>query len=291
MEIERVRTETERLRDDMFEFGRIIYTGRRKSKFKIGLFFRIIHPGDIIELTIPECDEMCRNHSFKPYNLETTRAIRFYQTPPGMFSLINGFLKGRRCFIIGRGSSLIGFDFSILKNEYVIVCNEALLSYPQADAIVFCDRSLWVNNKDMLAKFDGWILAAERTGYYDVDRRKNVIIFPLGNLGCGQRVEDGMYCGASSAMLAINIAECMQASEVYLLGLDLNVQADRKYFDNFTDEPKHYSDNSWVREHLKMYHEHFRQYTNVYNCNPKSAIKTFPFVNVKDVINAADQVA
>lgn len=261
----------------------IQYTGRRKSRFKIGHYWRIVRPLDILELPEEECEDLIRNSNFVWASTGNKQPLRFFLNSPDKFNKINGMLEGKRCFIVGRGESLRGFDFSRLKNEFVIVINEAMLSCP-SNAVVFCDRGMWRENKDALFEYTGYIFAAERTKYYEVDKRDNVYIYPLSNFGLGEKIEYGMYSGASSGMIAINIALCMKAREIYLLGYDMLEKTGHKYFDDLSPVPQHYANRKWLVDQLKCYTEHFSRLDNVYNLNPDSGIKCFQYRNVDEVI-------
>lgn len=268
----------------MEEYVKIQFRGRRRSRFKIGYYFRILSPMDIIEIPVEAAAELCRQHNFKAYDEVTDRAIKLFCNLPWDYLHINKKLLGKRCFIVGRGGSLKGFDFGRLEGEFVIAVNEAFMSC-RSDAMVFCDSGLWKNNRDELSKYEGTIFAAERTRYYEEDKRRNVVIFPINNGNAGVGIEDGLYCGASSGMIALNLAQCMGADKIYLLGFDLNEEEKDIYFDDDEDENSGmYKDKKRNTDQVKMYREAFGHYRNVYNCSPVSRIDAFPQISIDEVL-------
>ena len=53
--------------------------------------------------------------------------------------LPDGSWSGRRCFIVGGGPSLKGFDFERLRGERVIAINKAFYDVPFADIVFAMD--------------------------------------------------------------------------------------------------------------------------------------------------------
>lgn len=261
------------------------FRGRRKSKFKIGFYYRMVKPLDLIEVSTDIGNDLIRNHNFRPSDKKAEEAIRFFCNRPFDYSRVRDWLLNKKCFIVGRGGSLHGFDFNRLNDKIVIAINEAFLSV-RSDAVVFCDRGMWKKYQKELSEYEGYIFAAERTEYYRIDRRNNVVIFPLNNYAAGTGIEDGLYCGASSGMLALNLAHCLGASEIYLLGFDLN-ENEKIYFDNYTQQDeKAYTDKKRNSEHIKLYKEAFCSYRNVWNCSSVSRLNIFPYKNIDEVLNA-----
>jgi len=264
------------------------FCGRRRSRFKIGYYFRTLSPMDIIEIPVEAGAELVRQHNFKAYDQKSDNAIKLYCNRPFDYLHVNKRLLGKRCFIVGRGGSLKDFDFDRLNNEYVIAVNEAFLTI-RSDAVVFCDGGLWKNNLEALLKYEGTIFAAERTRYYEQDTRNNVVIFPINNGNAGVGIEDGLYCGASSGMIALNLAQCMCADTIYLLGYDVNEEEENIYFDDDQDEHSGmYKDHKRNTDHVKMYREAFGFYHNVFNCSPVSRIEAFPKIDINEVLRATN---
>jgi hypothetical protein len=263
--------------------GYIQYNGRRKSRFKIGNFFREVKPQDILELPMEYCADMCRNHRFRPFGGETKEAIKFYITPINLYEQFHGMLTGKRCFIVGRGSSLKGFDYTKLNNEFVITINESIYAC-RSDITVFCDSLMWKHNKKVLDDYEGFIFSAERTGYHLESTNRNIIPFPLNNYCLGEKIQDGLYCGASSGMIALNLALIMGAEKIYLLGFDLDPAAKKVYADNKTEEVGHYRSEKWTKDHYTMFTNFAHFGDRIVNLNSKSKILTFPFGKIEDVL-------
>ena len=77
-----------------------------------------------------------------------------YQAFMGRFP--DGSWAGRRCFIIGGGPSLKGFDFERLRGERVIAINKAFYDVPFADIVFGMDRPFL--DDIMCGKFGGKII-------------------------------------------------------------------------------------------------------------------------------------
>jgi hypothetical protein len=96
-----------------------------------------------------------------------------------------------------------------------------------------------------------------------------------------------------NVMLAVlKIAYSLGFRHVFLLGCDFAMQADRCYaFDELSKNGKAESNNNAYRVLSNMLTEllpHFQNAGfNVYNCNPKSNLRVFPFVGFDDAIRSA----
>jgi hypothetical protein len=147
--------------------------------------------------------------------------------------LKTGQWKGRRCFVVGSGPSTKGFDFSHLKDELWIGCNE---EYRHSPTIAIC--------QDVRGfKGDG-----ERKGYRDMpewyahpksmpvyfkghpdreDIEASDLIFQAKSchsmktpFSWATHLEDGLTYGANTGIAAVSLADVLGASPIYLLGFD-----------------------------------------------------------------------
>ena len=76
-----------------------------------------------------------------------------------MSRIIDPLWKGRTAYIIGGGVSLDGFNFSLLKGERVIGCNDAYtLGVHIVKICAFGDNSFWEAHKGPLSKYRGWVV-------------------------------------------------------------------------------------------------------------------------------------
>ncbi|KKL08765.1 hypothetical protein LCGC14_2572580, partial [marine sediment metagenome] len=116
--------------------------------------------------------------------------------------LPDGAWKGQRCFIIGGGDSLRGFDFSKLKNELVIGINRA---YEKIDCTInfSMDHTLyeWITNgklgdtaRNKFDEFRGIPVWLDSVGY---DYPQGIYIvnqIPKNNMG--RSLKDGIRSGS-----------------------------------------------------------------------------------------------
>ena len=176
-----------------------------------------------------------------------------------------------KCFCIGCGSSIKGFDFNRLKGHRTIGTNRILLDFPEVEYLVFLDRKFYNMYSKEIEEYKGLIYAPQRAlpeGYY----RDNVSI-----IDTKLRVQSGSLAGGLSGLTALNIA-CHWHTDIYLLGYDMY--------------PGHiYTDGTeYTPERAEKYGERFRQLkelwpnVKIYNCNPQSAITCFDYADIENII-------
>jgi hypothetical protein len=136
----------------------------------------------------------------------------------------DGAWDGRRCFIVGGGPSLKGFDWSLLKGELTIAVNR---SFEYFDPTIlfsadprfwrWCwDGSLGAKTTALFNKFKGTKVGVD-----------NTLVFPAsvktvkGAAQWGWSLADGIATGGNSGYAALNLAVCLQADPIYLLGFDM----------------------------------------------------------------------
>ena len=177
-----------------------------------------------------------------------------------------------KCFCIGCGSSIKGFDFSRLKGHRTIGTNRILLDFPEVEYLVFLDRKFYNMYSKEIEAYKGLIYAPQRAlpeGYY----RDNVFI-----IDTKLRVQAGSLAGGLSGLTALNIA-CHWHTDIYLLGYDMYPGH------YYSDAPDLYSP-----ERAEKYGERFRQLkelwpgVKIYNCNPQSAITCFDYADIENII-------
>lgn len=219
-----------------------------------------------------------------PLNLGPTPANReFYRV------LQDGAWTGSRCFIIGGGPSLKGFDFSQLKGELTIGVNRAYEFYPDCDIMFAIDKELygWITSgklgreaKDKFERFKGLKVWLGET-VPDVFLLRN-----RGLSGLSKRMADGLCTGNNSGYAALNLAIILGANPIYLLGFDMkgDGQGGQKWFHD--GYPQKQSESVYDR-----FNEHFEEAApeikgmgvRVVNLNPDSALKCFEFGTMEGV--------
>lgn len=126
-------------------------------------------------------------------------------------------------FIIGGGSSLRGFDWSLLHDEYTIGCNMAFtLGEKICKICVFGDFSWWRAFKDDLKAYKGTVFTnkAERQ-LLGIPWLWTMKRYPQG------LHTDGLGWNGNTGAVAINLALLLGAKRVFLLGFDMKRIEDR----------------------------------------------------------------
>jgi len=140
--------------------------------------------------------------------------------------------KGRRCFIIGGGPSLRGFDFSQLKGELVIAVNRA---FEKIDAAIMVSQDArfwgWIENeklgKDSKRKFNEykglkvWIQTTWMQGGGFPFPEDIYTIKSTGSREMAFNSKNGLPSCTNSGLNALCLAACLGANPIYLLGFDM----------------------------------------------------------------------
>lgn len=181
----------------------------------------------------------------------------------------------KRCFIIGRGASLEGFDFSVLDGEYKISINGF---HGNPNAIVFLDNTFTARNLDALINFKGDIYTCKKSKYIEISEE----------LDTGQRIHE-IYLREgsrdnSSGISAIEVALDL-AEKIYLLGYDFKYTNGKTYFDK-KESHVCYKNDGWLSRRLRRFEELPKN--RIFNCNKDSSITCFEFVSLQDVIVRGD---
>jgi len=193
---------------------------------------------------------------------------------------------GRDCFIVGGGPSLRGFDFSLLRAERAIGCNNAFRLGPDiCDYCVFVDRKFIIGPDgkprsgfyDGLAEFGNPVITSEPRLR---DRPERWLYwYPRKARGLHRDARGYNYnCGAT----AINAALLLGATTVYLLGFDMHLgdRGEPNWHSHLIDRP---SPNVYFRmlaafAHVKRDLVEKFPGCRVVNVNDDSALKCFPTV-------------
>ena len=208
----------------------------------------------------------------------------------------DGAWAGQRCFIIGGGPSLRGFDFQRLEGRgRVIAINRAFIDVMFADILFFMDGSrntfyglVKANRiaRDSLAKwqeFQGYKVYLNLVG-----RRLDDVhsVRSLGRTGVSNSIRKGLFHGNNSGSGALGLAIALRANPIYLLGIDGKFEGGRS----------HYHDGYATRRNPESTFESFAVEFNrvgkliartgfkVVNLNQRSAVKCFPFSTIDEVL-------
>lgn len=202
-------------------------------------------------------------------------------------SQVTGMLAGRRVFLLGGGPSVKDHDLEKLKDEYVIAINHSYDFYPNANAVLFVDTLYAKLTRDRLKDYPGMVFASfrcqdELSGYH---QKKNFFFFPQNNSRPGKSLAEGMYTGRLSGLCAINLALVMGASEIYLLGYDMNYRdGDHHWYGKAHENQENYSEDNFKRK-IKYFDAYKPYAERIFNCSKTSALTQFQHKDFDQVLS------
>jgi hypothetical protein len=212
--------------------------------------------------------------------------------------------RGKRCFIIGGGESLKGFDFNLLENELTIGINKAFQVYDKFTINYAMDSTLY----DLMKKgeydklnepklWDKWLafkgvrvfltpMEIKKFGV-EVYLVRKVIVSSFNR----EDLDNGIWGGKNSGMGAISLAIALGSTEVYLLGYDCQAKETTHWHSGY--EPNR--DIIQFNQKLATYKEELEGMVpqinilgvKIYNTNSDSALKCFSFVNINEVLKCS----
>lgn len=204
----------------------------------------------------------------------------------------DGAWAGHRCFILGGGPSLAGFDFGRLQGRGKIVAvNRAFEYAPFADILFFMDQRFYKMvqrgsfGPGAAAKWSGFrghkvFLNILGRQYDDVYSMKS-----LGRVGLSNSLAKGIYHGNNSGVGALALAVCLRANPIYLLGFDFKFDGGKSHFHSGYGFPMRESvAKSFIRDFERVNRFLVRTRFRVVNLNPKSALRCFPFSTIDEVL-------
>lgn len=203
----------------------------------------------------------------------------------------DGAWKNQRCFIIGGGESLKGFDFSRLKNELVIGVNRA---YEMIDCEInyAMDNNIyhWITSgklgwqaKEKFENFEGFPVWLDSAGY---DYPRGIFILKkLKNHRFSHSLKRGIAGGTNAGFGALNLAVCLGANPIYLLGFDMKGRNGKQswWHDGYPDEQVDRVYGGYIHDFKGIVSELKKEHIRVINLNPESALKCFEFGEFKDI--------
>ena len=193
------------------------------------------------------------------------------------------YLAGQRCFILAGGPSVKKINLEKLKNEFVIAVNHSIEFYPQAQAFLFIDISMYEHAKNLIDNYKGLIFASFR----NVDRmkkRENLFFFPQNTQRPGKTIAEGLYSSKLSGLAAINLALIMGASKIYLLGYDMGyIGGEHHWYGQIDERQAKYSEENYHRKITAF--DAFLPYKDIiFNCSRNSRLTQFQKVDFEEII-------
>ena len=211
--------------------------------------------------------------------------------------------KRKPCFIVGGGPSLSGFDFRKLRGERTIGINLAFRDFCPMIAFSMDRRFfLWVRShkygKDVTDRFIDFpnyrVWLNTKPSVYSYPELIYTVpvyeSYSAGHWAFPFSMSDGLGHGNNSGYAALNLAVCLGANPIYLLGFDM------KHSENEDGSKKtHYHDGhpkeQQTRE-VESYPQYFeriapillKKRVRVINLNPDSALSCFPKQTAEEVL-------
>lgn len=207
----------------------------------------------------------------------------------------DGIWHNSPCFIIGGGKSLRDFDLTTLNGQLTIGIN-MVMKYMDPTIFYTMDRAFWTSiekgeyGEDFKNKFTnydkGYKVVLNTRLKYDLFPPD---VFPIRLFQYHHRfspsIKEGIGGGQNSGFGALNLAICLGANPIYLLGFDMNNDGSKDHhfhtlYKGSRNKPTTVYD---------MFKARFEQLTNeelrgrkIINLNPNSGLKKFPRAEYKE---------
>ena len=221
----------------------------------------------------------------KPVILDYEQGRMLYDILP------DGAWKGQRCFIIGGGESLRDFDFSKLKNELVIGVNRAYelgnctINYAMDNNVYhwITKGKLGQQAKERFEDFKGIPVWVDSAGY---DYPQGIFILnKLGTQKNNFKMKDGILSGTNAGFGALNLAVCLGANPIYLLGFDMEGRDGKQiwWHDGYPENQIESRYRTFILDFKDIAPKLKERGTRVINLNPASKLRWFDFGEFKDI--------
>jgi hypothetical protein len=210
-----------------------------------------------------------------------------------MLHKLDNLYQGLPIYIISTGTSLRGFDFTRLDGRITIGINR-VIEYYHPSIMHFVDVTAHVTHARALRSYNGMIIAGPNAGTTETHDntfiiQRNIDTFELsGNMTTlskkvGRSFSDGWF-GGGGGCTALHTAILLGGNPIYLLG-----------YDYYEDNGCHFDEYDESRNEKNLYSVFFESIEHlgrqnwiprIYNCNPKSRLKCFPFVDIETALGA-----
>lgn len=208
---------------------------------------------------------------------------------PAHAVLPDGGWLGDRCFIIGGGPSLVGFNFERLRGRgRVIAINRAFEYTLFADVLFFMDYKFYKMYHDGGVRKQIWDSFEGKRVFLNIMGRALDDVYSvksLGRDGLSGSLKAGLYHGNNSGVGALAIALIMGAAPIYLLGYDMRHDGQRTHFHaGYGQKASERVTMSFIGDFERSF-KGLKGRDGIVNLNPRSALKMFPFGNVDEVLD------
>lgn len=204
------------------------------------------------------------------------------------------------CFVVGGGTSLEGFDFSVLKNKTTVVSNKAIFDVPNPDYFISTDYTFlnylkkesryteWLKVNclkffvvncisDVIQMINGQITDTRYNLAYELQDFNRIIICKSAK-SIGYNF-DNFNSGYNSGFSSFQLAVILGYNPIYLLGMDMTCGNDTHYHKGYGKSKSRFDKN------LVNYYPHFKHVLErlkiekpelkVISCSPISLLNKF----------------
>jgi len=202
--------------------------------------------------------------------------------------LPDGAWKGKPCFIVGGGPSLETFPFEKLKGHRTIGVNLAFTKFIPTIAFSMDSRFLkWLETGQygpaVTKRFEEMVSYRVMLETYPSNFPRLVFALPVfqnysaGHWAMTYSMHEGLGHGNNSGYAALNLAVCLQADPIYLLGFDMKHTESRTHWHD--GHPK-----EQMKKHIATFPKYFdwgaqklkKAGIRVINLNYESGLTCFP---------------
>lgn len=206
--------------------------------------------------------------------------------------LKDGDWNGHRCFLVGGGPSLRGFDFERLRGEKVIAINAAFVDVPFADVLFMMDFVTFYTKlrqgkfgekvKQLFYEFKGLKVILDIMNRHP----EGLLYVPsTGRHGLSLNLKRGLCHGNNSGVGALNLAICLGADPIYLLGYDMKHKDGKAHYHNvYPVMHRETIHRSFAGDFEKIAPAIKELGVKVVNLSNDSALTCFPFASVERIL-------
>ncbi len=225
------------------------------------------------------------------------------------------FLRGKwidgDAFIVGTGTSLRGFDYSLIKGRFTVALNCAVKQFSPS-VLIFSDDQLWRRYVGLPLKNTAVVCQSGAVHYLKKDKRcafsNQVFLFRRTTRPPVRLSDDMLHVGRTVACGALYLCWKLGVRRVFMLGVDgyrtseayysdgsMHQKGDRqitKRTGSLLQEDRHLRWSSTLEE-AKGFFKSVKAYPSVwpgpgiYNLNPKSLVGSWPKIDIGEALKSS----
>jgi len=200
--------------------------------------------------------------------------------------------KGEDIYILANGPSIKDEDLSVLKSRVSIGINASPLLekkfgfesqyYTVSDTRFITHPEKYKMATDMLGAKAVRVFREELKPFDSKEfKNRTFYVESLGKDGFSSDLSKGFYFGASTTMLAVQLAAYLGASKIYLLGVDLKYDGEspRFYSEEDVQEYDHFT-STQIKNIRNSYLKLKKNGVKLFNCSKSSLLRSYiPYID------------